>query len=185
MGGNGGRVRCLAHGFEGILFDVSEWQPPPELWQANSDRALAVQDGKRQYVELRPVPPPAPSARALPVLHGANPCVGAPCRTADNTRGAACCRDLTIDVVLDPRRPDLLSLLRSRRSPYLCHVTPNGDGIVECEVISACGYLERDGITCSLHDRVRPDGEPAKPFVCREWPDPEDGGPVHPGCRLR
>jgi hypothetical protein len=119
------------------------------------------------------------------VLHGGNPCLGAPCRTADNKRGAACCRDLTIDVVLDGRGPDLLALLRSRRSPYLCKVTPNGGDLAECEVISRCGYLESDDITCSLHDRVRPDGSPAKPFVCSEWPGADYDGPGHPGCRLR
>ncbi|MBI3981827.1 MAG: hypothetical protein HY337_02870 [Gemmatimonadetes bacterium] len=185
MNGRGGMsgmgVQCLAHGFQGQLPEQSAPPAVPSLGQGN-ERTFLVQGGRRQQVELRPVPPPP---RSLPVLHGGNPCVGAPCRTADNKQGAACCRDLTIDVVLDRRQPDLVALLRSRKSPYLYKVRPNGNDAVECEIISSCGYLEADDITCSLHDRVRPDGEPAKPFVCSEWPDPDDDSPGHPGCRLR
>jgi hypothetical protein len=121
------------------------------------------------------------------VQNGGNPCVGAPCRTADNVRGAACCRDLTLEVVApayDRRSDHLEALLLSRRAPYLCKTERVNEEILECEVISACGYLEDDGIGCALHDRLRPDGAPAKPFVCSEWPDlgPDDEG--HPGCRL-
>jgi hypothetical protein len=79
---------------------------------------------------------------------------------------------------------DLEALLRARRSPYLCKTERVSADLIECEVISACGYLETDGTTCALHARVRPDGAPAKPYVCRKWPDlgPDDVG--HPGCRL-
>jgi hypothetical protein len=113
-----------------------------------------------------------------------NPCAGAPCRTADNTQGAACCRDLTLDVVLPAYEMHAEALLETRKAPYLCKVTRVSEDMVECEVISACGYLEADAVSCALHDRLRPDGSPAKPFVCREWPDLDDGDDAHPGCRL-
>jgi hypothetical protein len=130
----------------------------------------------------------AARTRALPVIHhGGNPCHGAPCRTADNARGAACCRDLTLEVVAPAyeRRADYLeALLRARRSPYLCKTERASVDILECEIISACGYLEGDGISCALHGRLRPDGKPAKPFVCSDWPDLGPGDEGHPGCRL-
>jgi hypothetical protein len=47
-------------------------------------------------------------------------------------------------------------------------------------MISACGYLDEDGLNCRLHGRLRPDGRPAKPDLCSEWPD--DGKGLHPGC---
>ena len=174
-------ARCLAHGFEGPLPTTRPAGPAPSIRQHRPDDFLIVHSGKRRVMELqtKPLPP-----RSLPVMGTDNPCVGAPCRTADNASGAACCRDLTIDVVLEGERPGLLELLRSRRSPYLCKVTPGGNGMAECEVISTCGYLETDGVTCALHDRVRPGGESAKPFVCSQWPElgPDQAG--HPGCRL-
>ena len=76
------------------------------------------------------------------------------------------------------------ALLRARRSPYVCKVERADADVIECEVISACGYLTADGINCVLHDRRRPDGRPAKPRVCSRWPDlgPDDVG--HPGCVL-
>ncbi|MBI3081604.1 MAG: hypothetical protein HYY94_01575 [Gemmatimonadetes bacterium] len=78
----------------------------------------------------------------------------------------------------------LEALLLARRSPYLCKTERVSSDIIECEVISACGYLEDDRISCALHHRLRPDGTPAKPMVCSNWPDlgPDDVG--HPGCRL-
>ena len=54
--------------------------------------------GCRNAVQTLPLPP-----RSLPVLEshaGAdNPCATAPCRTADNTRKAACCRDLQVEIM--------------------------------------------------------------------------------------
>jgi hypothetical protein len=91
---------------------------------------------------------------------------------------------MTLDVVAAPGEDEIEALLRSRRSPYLCKVTRSEPAIIECELISACGYLQPDGISCSLHGRVREDGAPAKPSLCSEWPTlgPDDTG--HPGCRL-
>ncbi len=61
---------------------------------------------------------------------------------------------------------DLEALVRSRRSPYLCKIDRPGDFSLEVEMISACGYLDDDGIGCTLHGRRRPDGRPAKPDLC-------------------
>jgi hypothetical protein len=122
-----------------------------------------------------------PSApRALPVLAQPNPCAGAPCRTSDHRRGAACCRDLQIEIMCTRNETWLEALVRSRRSPYLCKVSRPGDFSLEAEVISACGFLDDDGVGCTLHGRSRPDGRPAKPDLCSDWP-PKNRG-LHPGC---
>ena len=179
----GEAVRCAAHGFVGALpAEPAARTPAPR--QHGDGRVSIVHRGRMRRLRLaqRPAAP-----RALPVLAATNPCVGAPCRTADNARGAACCRDLTLEVVApaEERRSDRLeALLRARRSPYLCKVDRVDAEVIECEVISACGYLAADRISCVLHDRRRPDGRAAKPGVCSRWPDlgPDDVG--HPGCRL-
>ena len=178
-----GRARCAAHGFAGPL--PSGTQPARPATRQHGDETVSiVHRGRLRRLELPH--PPAPR-RTLPVLDGGNPCAGAPCRTADNTRGAACCRDLTLEVIApaEQKRSDgLEALLRARRAPYLCKVERADADILECEVISACGYLAADGISCVLHGRKRPDGRPAKPRVCSRWPDlgPDDVG--HPGCVL-
>jgi hypothetical protein len=194
-GGNGGRpprknrgrpeveleaVRCAAHGFQGAL----EAAPPPTppRYRHGEQRFTLVHEGRVQLLDLPPRPLPR---RALPVLEAPNPCSTAACRTSDNTRGAACCRDLTLDVIApEGASGDLEDLLRSRKIPYLCKVTRADAHTIECEVISSCGYLDRDGVSCALHDRTRPDGNPAKPMICSEWPDPEEdeGFTGHPGC---
>jgi hypothetical protein len=177
-----GEARCAAHGFQGALAAV----PPPSAptLRDGSGRFAIVHQGRPQLLLL---PRPSPGPRALPILEGANPCSTAPCRTSDNTRGAACCRDLTLDVIAPEQESQQLEdLLRSRKIPYLCKVTRADADTIECEVISACGYLERDGVSCSLHDRLRPDGSSAKPMLCSDWPDPEDDDEFmgHPGCVL-
>jgi hypothetical protein len=168
--------RCKAHGFTGHLPPLAE-HTRPALRQG--DDRFTVMQGER----VRPVELPKPAHRGLPVIHhGANPCATARCRTADNTVGAACCRDLTLDVVVPLGDEETEALLKSRRSPYLCKVKRANETIVECEVISACGYLEADGVHCGLHGRVRPNGEPAKPGVCSDWPDFDEDSTGHPGC---
>jgi hypothetical protein len=176
-GQRGSQSRCAAHGFAGHLPPPAE-HTRPVLRQA--DDHFTVMQGER----VRSVELPRPAHRGLPVIHhGANPCATARCRTADNTVGAACCRDLTLDVVVPLGDEESEALLRSRRSPYLCKVKRANETIVECEVISACGYLEADGVHCGLHGRVRPDGKPAKPGVCSDWPDFDEGDWTgHPGC---
>lgn len=176
-------AHCTAHGYRGVV--------PPGARRDGADREAfhrrdgkypVVYKGKERVLEL---PLKRAARRALPVLkNGNNPCIGAPCRTADNARGAACCRDLSLDVVISELDEEAEALLRSRKSPYLCKVSRDNPETMECEVISACSYLEDDGISCTLHDRILPNGRLAKPSICYEWPDlgPDDSG--HPGCRL-
>ncbi len=181
--GHMARAMCAAHGFVGRLPSTAPSAAAPSP-QHEDGTVTIVHRGRSHRMALPPRPAPR---RALPVLSAANPCVGAPCRTADNARGAACCRDLTLEIVAPAHQRQsarLEALLLARRSPYLCKTERVSAEIIECEVISACGYLEPDGISCALHPLARPDGSPAKPAVCSSWPDlgPDDVG--HPGCRL-
>jgi hypothetical protein len=174
----GGTARCRAHGFEGRAPRGARRDPQP--LQLGGDRFVLVEDC-RNVVRTLPFP-----ARSLPVLSdtggaaGENPCATAPCRTADNVRKAACCRDLQIEIMCTRAQRRLEALVRSRRSPYLCKIERAGDYSIEAEMISACGYLGPDGVACSLHGRHRPDGRTAKPDLCFEWP-PKNRG-LHPGC---
>jgi hypothetical protein len=169
---NGKLAQCAAHGFSGAV--PRGPHQPAQPRRLSRDRFVVVENRKRK---LRVLPPPA---RTLPVLTRANPCALAACRTADNLRGAACCRDLQIEIMCTRRERKLEALVRSRRSPYLCKVGRAGDYSIEAEVISACAYLDDDGIGCSLHGRRRSDGRPAKPDLCSEWPPKKQT--LHPGC---
>ncbi len=171
-------ARCAAHGYTGSVPALQRPVPAPLV---GPDGTITLtHQGRRQPVAL--VTPPQPR-HALPTLQ-ANPCATAPCRTADNTRGAACCRDLTLDVVLPADEVHAEALLAARKAPYVCKVERADADIVECEVLSACGYLDHDGRSCVLHDRRRPDGEPAKPYICSDWPDVDGTDTWHPGCVL-
>jgi hypothetical protein len=172
----GSVAQCRAHGFKGPAPRGARREPQP--LQLGGDRFVVVEDCQNAVRELRP------PARTLPVLGdataGENPCATAPCRTADNTRKAACCRDLQIEIMCTKAQRRLESLVRSRRSPYLCKIERAGDYSLEVEMISACGYLGADGVACTLHGRHRADGRTAKPDLCFEWP-PKNRG-LHPGC---
>ena len=174
------KARCLAHGHIGVVPGSARPSAPPSQ-VGNNGKFPIVFKGAQRALEL---PLKRDAVKTLPVLHSPNPCAGAPCRTADNRRGAACCRDLSLEVVVPEADTHMAALLRARKSPYLCKVSRTSPEIIECEVISACGYLEDDGIGCALHDRRLPNGRQAKPSICSEWPDlgPNDVG--HPGCRL-
>lgn len=150
---------------------------PPARRQLGKDRFRIVERGRFASRILETAPPPP---RSLPVLGATNPCAGAPCRTADNERGAACCRDLQVEIMCTTRERRLESLIRSRKRPYLCKVGREGKFSLNAEMISACGFLEGDGVSCVLHGRTRADGRPAKPELCSEWP--EGGETLHPGC---
>jgi len=174
-----GRARCRAHRFTGPIPRGPRRQEQP--LQLGGDRFVLVHDRKNA---VRTIPPPR---RGLPILDSAtgwsgepNPCLSAPCRTADNVRGSACCRDLQIEIMCTKRQRKLEALVRSRRSPYLCKIDREGAFSIEAEMISTCGYLEPDGVACSLHGRSREDGRPAKPDLCSEWPPKGKG--LHPGC---
>lgn len=170
----GAGAECAAHGYRGRL--PRPPARPPQPRQLGGNRFLLV-DHERLVAR------PAVDVRAgLPVL-GTNPCLGAPCRTADHARGAACCRDLQIEILCDERDGLLEALVRSRKPPYLCKTERNCPDSIEAEIISACDYLDVDRVSCSLHGRYREDGRPAKPDLCSEWP--EGGDLMHPGCVFR
>ncbi len=167
----GPRARCQALGFQG--------PPPPRARRPAQPRQLG--GGRFRLVDQRrlTVRPAVDVKAGLPVL-GTNPCLGAPCRTAEHTRAAACCRDLQIEIMCGREETRLEALVFARKSPYLCKTERNEDDSIESELISACGYLAGDGVACSLHGRVREDGRPAKPDLCSTWP--EGGDLMHPGC---
>ncbi len=169
---HGGRARCSAHGFEGPAPRAEV--RCPQARQLGADRFRVV-DGMRLVTRALP-----PRARALPVVAEENPCAGVPCQTADHVRGAACCRDLQIEIMCTRGQRKLEALVRARKPPYLCKVTRPGAFSLEAEMVSACGYLGADGISCALHGRRREDGRPAKPDLCSDWPPKGKG--LHPGC---
>jgi hypothetical protein len=173
----GAGARCTLHGFRGTMPRGPARREQPR--RLGGDRFQIVEDC-RPAARMLPVPEARPARGSLPVLSGDNPCATAPCRTAEHTRGAACCRDLQVEIMCTRRERRLEALVRSRRSPYLCKVDRPGDFSLEVEMISACGYLDDDGLACTLHGRRRADGRPAKPDLCSEWPPKNKG--LHPGC---
>jgi hypothetical protein len=172
---DGETAECRLFGYHG-----SARRPPSRPAQPRrlGGNRFRVVDAK-QVVTRSLLPAPAPRL-ALPVLESENPCAAAPCRTSDNRRGAACCRDLQVEIMCTKNNRRLEALVRSRRPPYLCKIERGGDFSLDVEMISACGYLAEDGVACSLHGRLRADGRPAKPDLCTEWP-PKNRG-LHPGC---
>ena len=173
-----GTQRCAAWGHTG---SVRAPRREPEPRRLGRDRFGIFERGK--FV-TRQIPQPPPPPRELPVVSaGVNPCAGAPCRTADNRQGAACCRDLQVQIRCTPRQSTLEALVRSRRSPLLCKTEREEGDLLNVEVISACGFLQEDGLTCDLHGRTRADGRPAKPIMCSAWPEKRSG--LHPGCAFR
>jgi len=170
-----GHSRCRAHGYRRAT--PVRGPDPAEPRQLGPDRFQIVEGGT---LVTRELPAPARPPRELPLHAGSNPCIGAPCRTADNRRGAACCRDLQVEIMCTPKQARLEALVRARKSPYLCKVERVSPFSLGGEMISACGFLMEDGIRCGLHGRRRPDGRPAKPDLCSEWPEPGDH--YHPGC---
>ena len=173
-----GTARCTLHGYRGPLPRGPRRDEQPRRLGGN--RFLIVEDARYTVRTLHPPVPETPSGRSLPVLPTANPCATAPCRTAEHTRGAACCRDLQVEIMCTRKQRTLEALVRSRRSPYLCKIDRPGDHSLEVEMISACNYLADDGVACTLHGRRRSDGRPAKPDLCSEWPPNNKG--LHPGC---
>jgi hypothetical protein len=169
---DGNTARCAAYGFAGPT--PRGPARPDQPRQLGGDRFIIVDNRRTKGRTLTPL------RRSLPVVATENPCALAPCRTADHTRGAACCRDLQIEIMCTKRQRRLEALVRSRRSPYLCKVERAGDFSIEAEIISACAYLDDDGVGCTLHGRERPDGRPAKPDLCSIWPEKKQG--LHPGC---
>jgi hypothetical protein len=174
-------ARCQAHGHRGRAPRSSQPDEPAQL-QFGDGRFSIVQHRLRRNLSL---PFEEPPPRSLPVVESDNPCATADCRTADNKRGAACCRDLTLELDLPVRMKRLEALVRARKTPYVCRVKRDDDDTLDCEVISACGYLENGSVDCTLHGRLRSNGRPAKPSICSEWPEELDEDETgHPGCVL-
>jgi hypothetical protein len=174
----GGTTECRLFGYQGKARRRPTRPAQPRRLGGNQFRVV---DAKRVVTRSLPLAPA--SRRQLPVLGSENPCATAPCQTSDHRRGAACCRDLQVEIMCTRGDRRLEALVRSRRSPYLCKIERGGDFSLDVEMISACGYLEDDGVACSLHGRMRADGRPAKPDLCTEWP-PKNRG-LHPGCVFR
>ncbi len=167
-------ARCTAHGFTGAPAPA---RPEPAPRRLGKDRFRVVDGGHLVSRTLSSLPE---RPRSLPVRENVNPCATAACRTADNRRGAACCRDLQIEIMCTSRERRLEALIRARRSPLLCKISRESPFSLSAEMISACGFLLDDGIRCALHGRRRSDGRPAKPDLCSQWP--EGGETMHPGC---
>jgi hypothetical protein len=180
--GNGTEVHCAIHGFRGAVPQSTQQRGESRHDVRLPDGRFALYyKGKRRTMDLRLK---RAARRALPVVQGDNPCATAPCFTGDNKRGAACCRDYDLELALPKTQVFNEALLRARTSPYLCKVKREDDDNMECEVITACGYLDDDGITCVLHDRTLPNGQRAKPSLCYEWPKLEEDETGHGGCVL-
>lgn len=171
---NGRLARCRAFHYRGPVPRAPTPRTQPRRLGGNRFRLV-------DHGELTEKVLPTPR-RSLKVLQ-TNPCDGAPCRTADNTRGGACCRDLQMEILCRKGQTSLESLLRARKAPYLCKVDREGDASLTVEMISSCDYLEEEGVACSLHGRHREDGRSAKPQLCWDWPPRR--GTVHPGCAFR
>lgn len=171
----GSMATCRAHGFMGPRPGDTARRQQRRL---GADRFELVERGR---LVTRTIPPPRASSRSLSVLSH-NPCAEAPCQTSDHRRGAACCRDLQIEIMCHRSWRAQELLIRARKSPFLCKVTRSSDEAVDAEMISACSYLGDDGVACTLHGRYRADGRKAKPDLCHRWPKPSKDETLHVGC---
>ena len=167
-----GESRCGMYGYTGGPGRTA--RRPAQARRNQGESFTVIEKGRSRTLDLRY------PRRSLPVFSGPNPCATAPCRTSDNRRRAACCRDLEIEIMCEERQTRLESLVWARKSPYICKVERGGKFSLDVELISACDYLGEDGVACTLHGRLRPDGRPAKPDLCSEWP--HEGKGLHPGC---
>ncbi|HEX5818663.1 MAG TPA: hypothetical protein VFY20_07285 [Gemmatimonadales bacterium] len=170
-----GVASCSAHAFTGEPPRRPARRAQPR--QLGGDRFVVVDRLALVTGTLRHPP------RELPIVtepDAGNPCEGVPCRTSDLRRGAACCRDLRIEIMCTPREKRLEALVRSRRAPYLGRTERIGASSLEADMISACGYLEPGGVACTLHGRKRADGRSAKPDLCFAWPPKDEQ--LHKGC---
>ncbi len=176
-GDDGHTSRCTALGFTSLLRPRRRTPAPRRLGR---DQFAIVE--KRRLVGRR-LPAPSVPRRALPLAPVAsNPCATARCSTSDHRLGAACCRDIQLDIRCSTRQPMLEALIRSRKPPYLCKTERVDDTQLVVEIISACGFLTEDKL-CDLHGRSRPDGLPAKPLLCSTRPEKRSG--LHSGCAFR
>jgi hypothetical protein len=172
-----GRGHCRAYGY--TRTGAARGPDPPEPRRLGADLFEIVEAG---HVVTRELPPAARLPRELPLHAGSNPCVGAPCRTADNRRGAACCRDLQVEIMCTPKQRRLEALVRTRQSPYLCKVERVSPFSLGAEMISACGFCWT--MECTAVSMAADARWPAREAgSCSEWPEPGDH--YHPGCVFR
>lgn len=173
----GGTERCAAHGFSRAAPGTR--RPGPQPRRLGGDRFVLMD---RRRMVTRTLPPAAPAGgRDLPVLDGGNPCAAARCQTSDHRIGAACCRDLQVEIMCTERQAGLEALVRARRRPWVTKVEREGEFSIAAEIISACDYLDpADGVSCTLHGRQRADGRTAKPTMCFAWPPKRQV--LHRGC---
>lgn len=170
---DGAHAQCAAHGFHGRTPRAPRREAQPR--RVGGERYQLIEHHKPKTVTA-----PFPK-RMLPVVgDGSNPCETARCRTNDHVRGAACCRDLQVEIMCTPDETMLEALVRSRKPPYLCKTERAGDYSLEAEIISACDYLDPGTVNCTLHGRVRADGRSAKPELCFHWPPKRKV--LHWGC---
>ena len=175
-------VRCAIHGFRGTIPSSTQVRVSDRFdVQLGDGRIALYYKGKHRTMDLRLK---RSARRPQPAAQTDNPCATAPCYTSDKRLGAACCRDFNLELALPKTQVYKEALLRARAAPYLCKVKRDDDDTMECEVISACGYLNDDDITCVLHDRSLPNGHQAKPSLCYEWPSLEEDETGHGGCAL-
>lgn len=170
---DGRQAHCGAHGFRGPA-------PRPARREAQPRRVGGERFRIIEHHRPKTLTAPFPK-RSLPVVgDGSNPCATARCRTNDHVRGAACCRDLQVEIMCTPDETMLEALVRSRKPPFLCKTERAGDYSLEAEIISACDYLDPGTVNCTLHGRVRADGRSAKPELCFHWPPKRKV--LHWGC---
>jgi hypothetical protein len=181
LNGERPKVRCAIHGYRGSVPSSTQLSRENRYVRLEDGRIAIYFKGRHRTMDLRI----KRSARREPSLADLNnPCATARCYTSDKTLGAACCRDFNLELALPKSQVHKEALLRARAAPYLCKVKRNDEDTMECEVISACGYLNDDGITCVLHNRTLPNGQRAKPSLCYDWPSVGEDETGHGGCEL-
>lgn len=169
----GSQAVCNVHGYAGRTPKAPDRAPQPRRVGRETFR---VAEG--HILRSRELSFPR---RALPVVgDGTNPCATSKCQTNDHVQGAACCRDLQVEIMCTREEAELEALVRARKPPLLCKTKRAGDWSIEAEIISACDYLEPETVNCSLHGRVRADGRSAKPDLCFHWPPKRKV--LHFGC---
>lgn len=169
-----GVAHCRAHGFTAPVQRPSH-EPRSRIRGGGAFEYVHRGRLRTGLLEERPAP-----RRSLPVAANANPCATARCRTADHRIGAACCRDLQVEILCRKSNRRLEALVRNRKPPFLCKTDREEEDSLTAEVISACSFLDGDGVSCVLHGLARPDGRRAKPDLCHDWPGNEST--LHPGC---
>ena len=169
-------AECRLYGYRGAAPRARAAREQPRRLGGQRFRVVDREADGDEIPARRPPRQPAPF-RSWPAT---NPCADAPCRTADNRRAAACCRDLQVEIMCTRRSGGWRPWCAPEGRRISVRSSGKATSRSMSEMISACGYLGDDGVACSLHGRARAEGRPAKPDLCTEWP-PKNRG-LHPGC---